>query len=281
MASLPLIPNFAHLLLKSVEFSCVAEALTAVSLLSSETIFLQPHREQEKHAALQCHKHFLLRDGDLPTLINIYDLWGKAKKDKHWAAKNYLSQRGLQLACNIREQLCNLLHKLGVNTEVSSWPHAKENFLKCLLMGLSLNIAQKVEAVDTNNQNTARSGVYGGNSTTAMTSKVLNNGKSFSYSNPNAASKGFGGSNGKQFGSVAQEDGAPYRTIRGNQPVHIHPSSVLFSMINSRKLPAFVVFADLLTTTKQYMRNVTVIDGDWLPELFPQNFSKLASMGSK
>jgi HrpA-like RNA helicase len=272
MASLPLIPNFAHLLLKSIEFSCVAEALTAVSLLSSETIFLQPHREQEKQAALQCHKHFLLRDGDLPTLINIYDLWCKAKKDKNWAGKNYLSQRGLQLACNIREQLCNLLHKLGMNTEVSSWPHAKENFLKCLLMGLSLNIAQKVEAIDTNNNNNRS----GGN--TAVTSKTMN-GKSFSYSTFNA-SKGFGGS-GKSFGSTAQEDGAPYRTVRGNQPVHIHPSSVLFSMINSRKLPAFVVFADLLTTTKQYMRNVTVIDGDWLPELFPQNFSKLASTGSK
>jgi HrpA-like RNA helicase len=41
MASLPLEPTFAHLLLKSQSLGCVAEALTAVSLLSADNIFLQ------------------------------------------------------------------------------------------------------------------------------------------------------------------------------------------------------------------------------------------------
>lgn len=77
MASLPLNPNFAHLLLKSIDLKCVSEALTAVSLLSAENVFLQPHREEEKKAAAQAHRNFATKDGDLPTLINIYQSWLK------------------------------------------------------------------------------------------------------------------------------------------------------------------------------------------------------------
>ena len=67
---------------------------------------------------------------------------------------------------------------------------------------------------------------------------------------------------------------APYSTIRGNQPVHIHPSSVLFSNPSGRKLPEYVVFAELLITTKHYMRNVTAVDGSWLMELAPNLFKR-------
>ena len=80
MASLPLDPIFSHLLLKSESFGCVAEALTAVSLLSSDNIFLHPHREEEKQAAAQAHKHFASKDGDLPTLLQVYNAWLKVNK---------------------------------------------------------------------------------------------------------------------------------------------------------------------------------------------------------
>lgn len=77
MASLPLDPVFSHLLLRSEAAGCVAEALTAVSLLSSDNIFLHPHREAEKAAAAQAHRHFASKDGDLPTLLQVYNAWVK------------------------------------------------------------------------------------------------------------------------------------------------------------------------------------------------------------
>ena len=67
---------------------------------------------------------------------------------------------------------------------------------------------------------------------------------------------------------------APYSTVRGNQPVHIHPSSVLFSNPSGRKLPEYVVFAELLITSKQYMRNVTAVEGSWLMECAPALFKR-------
>ena len=74
---LPLDPLFSHLLLKSAEFKCVGEALTAVSILSSDNLFLQPHRDEEKRAAAQAHRSFASKDGDLVTLLHIYYAWLK------------------------------------------------------------------------------------------------------------------------------------------------------------------------------------------------------------
>ena len=58
---------------------CVVEVMTAVSLLSSDTVFLQPYREEEKKKAGQAHRRFASREGDLLTLINIYEAWTKVR----------------------------------------------------------------------------------------------------------------------------------------------------------------------------------------------------------
>ena len=49
----------------------------------------------------------------------------------------------------------------------------------------------------------------------------------------------------------------------------MHPSSVLFS-----RRVGCVVFNELLFTTRLYMRDVTQIERDWLPELAPQYFGQ-------
>ena len=79
MALLPLDPLFSNLLLKAEEFKCVGEALTAVSILSADNLFLQPHRDDEKRAACQAHRSFASKDGDLVTLLQIYNAWLKVR----------------------------------------------------------------------------------------------------------------------------------------------------------------------------------------------------------
>ncbi|CAA7022960.1 unnamed protein product [Microthlaspi erraticum] len=58
-----------------------------------------------------------------------------------------------------------------------------------------------------------------------------------------------------------------YRTLVENQAVYIHPSSALF-----QRQPDWVIYHDLVMTTKEYMREVTVIDPKWLVELAPRFF---------
>eukprot|EP00112_Aurelia_sp_Birch-Aquarium-sp1_P003315 Seg1370.10_Seg1370.9 transcript_id=Seg1370.10_Seg1370.9/GoldUCD/mRNA.D3Y31 product="putative ATP-dependent RNA helicase DHX35" protein_id=Seg1370.10_Seg1370.9/GoldUCD/D3Y31 len=54
-----------------------------------------------------------------------------------------------------------------------------------------------------------------------------------------------------------------YRTVRDNHSLHIHPQSVL----STENPPQWVVFNQVLLTSKEYMRDVTVIDPEWLLEL--------------
>mmetsp|Transcript_52395 Transcript_52395/g.87094 ORF Transcript_52395/g.87094 Transcript_52395/m.87094 type:complete len:700 (+) Transcript_52395:62-2161(+) len=64
--------------------------------------------------------------------------------------------------------------------------------------------------------------------------------------------------------ALAQEDGT-YKSLRGSATLYIHPNSVLFRLV-----PPCLVYHDLVFTTKHFMRDVTVIDVEWLPELAPQ-----------
>ncbi|PHT34994.1 putative ATP-dependent RNA helicase DHX35 [Capsicum baccatum] len=60
-----------------------------------------------------------------------------------------------------------------------------------------------------------------------------------------------------------------YRTVRTSQEVYIHPSSVLF-----RVNPKFIVYHSLVSTDRQYMRNVITIDPSWLTEAAPHFYQK-------
>uniref|UniRef100_A0A8C2YST0 RNA helicase n=1 Tax=Chinchilla lanigera TaxID=34839 RepID=A0A8C2YST0_CHILA len=65
-----------------------------------------------------------------------------------------------------------------------------------------------------------------------------------------------------------QPDGT-YATTDTHQPVAIHPSSVLFHC-----KPACVVYTELLYTNKCYMRDLCVVDAEWLYEAAPEYFRR-------
>jgi len=56
-----------------------------------------------------------------------------------------------------------------------------------------------------------------------------------------------------------------YRTMVEGNPVYIHPSSALFN-----KNPEWLIYHELVMTTKEYMRQVMCIEPKWLVELAPQ-----------
>jgi len=70
------------------------------------------------------------------------------------------------------------------------------------------------------------------------------------------------------FAHAAKKDPQEgYKTLAEGQPVYIHPSSSLF-----QRNPDWVIYHELVLTTKEYMREVTTIDPKWLPELAPKFF---------
>ncbi|KAL3268521.1 hypothetical protein HHI36_007630 [Cryptolaemus montrouzieri] len=67
------------------------------------------------------------------------------------------------------------------------------------------------------------------------------------------------------FRNAAKKDPQEgYRTLVDNQVVYIHPSSALFN-----RQPEWVIYQELVQTTKEYMREVTAIDPKWLVEFAP------------
>lgn len=59
-----------------------------------------------------------------------------------------------------------------------------------------------------------------------------------------------------------------FKVFKSNFSVSIHPSSYVF-----KKDPDTVVYDQIVMTSKEFMRNVTVIDKNWLPELAPRYFT--------
>jgi ATP-dependent RNA helicase DHX8/PRP22 len=72
------------------------------------------------------------------------------------------------------------------------------------------------------------------------------------------------------FTNAAKKDPQEgYKTMVESQPVFIHPSSALFN-----KNPEWVIYHELVLTTKEYMRNVLAVDPKWLIELAPKFYKK-------
>ncbi|KAF2819690.1 P-loop containing nucleoside triphosphate hydrolase protein [Ophiobolus disseminans] len=63
-----------------------------------------------------------------------------------------------------------------------------------------------------------------------------------------------------------QRDGQSYRTLTGSLTVFIHPSSVLSQLAQK---PKWVIYYELVASSKEYMRNVMPIEPEWLVELAP------------
>ncbi|CAG9863343.1 unnamed protein product [Phyllotreta striolata] len=61
--------------------------------------------------------------------------------------------------------------------------------------------------------------------------------------------------------------GGSYKTVKHNQSVTIHPNSALFET-----LPRWVLYHELVFTTKEFMRQVIEIESKWLLEVAPHYY---------
>jgi len=260
MSQLPLDPIYAHLLLQSSKFECVSEILTVVAMLSADNIFYRPAgRGGEDSGGLSAkgaaaHRRFGSYEGDLPTLLNVYNAWKKEaiytrsgnpkKKQKlvngkgsfakmphgDWCGQNFINGRALMRAHDVRSQLSDLCSRLGMNIN-SSCSSEMTTFYKCICAGLFLQVATRLP--------------------TALQSQSKNSSRSNAGSIP---SRGH------------------YKTKIGGNLVSVHPTSFMFGR---NPAPKCVVYTDLLYTTKMYVRGVTQIREEWLSDVSPNIFDSM------
>lgn len=76
------------------------------------------------------------------------------------------------------------------------------------------------------------------------------------------------------FHTAKKDPQEGYKTLVDNHTVYIHPSSALFN-----RPPEWVIYHELILTSKEYMRNVIAIDPKWLIDVagnFYQNSSSMS-----
>lgn len=274
MAKLPLDPTFAHLLLQSPKYECTAEMLTAISMLSAENIFYRPGGSgvSEDSSGLSAkaaaaHKRFASYEGDIPTMLTVYNCWRKeaiyissakgGKKERKrrrmqmeeasrknnksskilhgdWCTRNFISGRALARAHDVRQQLSEICSRetnrngLGFDTNVSCGEDTVK-LLKGASAGLFLQAASRVSNSVEINKSIRKD----------MQKGIANTGR------------------------------GRYKTKIGGAEVNIHPTCSLFGR---NPPPKCVVYTELLVTKRTYIRGATQIKEEWLAEVAPKFF---------
>lgn len=201
MSEFPLAPRLSKILLTAAEMGCSAEVLAIVSMLSVKYhIFRRPPAKRREADA--CVMQFYDFMGDHLTLLNVYLAWVDNGRSELWARDNYIEQKELEKAGDIREQLLGLMNMHGVPV-------------------------LSVEAIPNYTPSTIRKAIAAGSP------------DNVAARDPNIV----GG----------------YRVRQRNHLYYIHPSSALY-----KRHPELVIFNDTVTTTRTYMRTVSVCNDTWI-----------------
>jgi pre-mRNA-splicing factor ATP-dependent RNA helicase DHX15/PRP43 len=209
MGELPLDPQLSKLLLVSPEYGCSSEIASIVACMSVPLIFMRPIDSAK--AADAAKAQFSHPDSDHITMLTAFASYTALpeKERKKWAYDNFLNDRSLNNAINIRRQLEGIMKKLDVPLVSSDargdGSFAVTNIRQALTAGMFMQTAYR------------------------------------------------------------QRDGQ-YLTVKDNQVVSIHPSSVVISK------PEWVIFEEFALTSKNFIRTVTVTLIDWLIEVAPHYF---------
>ncbi|KAI0791356.1 pre-mRNA-splicing factor ATP-dependent RNA helicase PRP43 [Abortiporus biennis] len=142
MAEFPLEPQMAKMLIVSPKFNCSNEILTIIAMLSVPNIWNRPiFMRREADSA----KHSLeVPEGDHLTLLNVYNCYVQNMHNKRWAWDNFLSQRSLLQANNVRAQLKRYMEKFDIGL-ISTRDEIQlyVNIRQALVCGFFMQVAHK------------------------------------------------------------------------------------------------------------------------------------------
>lgn len=140
MADFPMEPALAKTLIVSADLHCSDEILSIISMLSTQgEIFSRPRADQNK--ADQKKAKFHDPTGDHLTLLNAYTAWTRANCDFSWAKENFVQQRTMRRAKDVRTQLQGIMarHRLPL----LSCGRDSTLIRKALVAGFFRNTARK------------------------------------------------------------------------------------------------------------------------------------------
>ena len=141
----PVEPQYAASLLISVNHRCTSEVTSIISLLSSSAP-LFPDTASQRDAASEARAKFRHPSGDHWTMLTVFRAYdeiciseGKSGR-KDWCKRNFVNQRALREACDIRKQLRSICNRMNIDCN-SSCGNDESPVLRSLLKGLLQHVA--------------------------------------------------------------------------------------------------------------------------------------------
>jgi HrpA-like RNA helicase len=306
MAEFPLDPQLSKMLIVSPEHNCSNEVLSITALLSVPQLYMRP--KESAAAADACHAQFSHIEGDHLTLLNVYHAYKSAGEDHQWCYENYLQGRSLASADNVRNQLQRIMERLRLKL-VSTPFESKDyytNIRKCTVAGFFMQVhmighcsrllhagtyGRTLDQTSYLQQHLDHIGfpsvhevfalaVCGAFRRVFIPTQCLN---SLSQCLPNlietlvqlavAWHKVTNPLSPPPPKVAHLERTGHYLTVKDNQVVSLHPSTCIDYK------PEWVMYHEFVLTTKNFIRTVTAVKGEWLVETAPhyydlENFPK-------
>lgn len=139
MAEFPMDPQQSKSLIQADKYKCVDEVVTICSMLGVDgAIFYRP-KDKGIHAD-NARKNFHKPGGDHMTMLHVYKQWEETGYSLNWCMENYLQNRSLKRARDIRDQLVDMLEKVEI--EHSSNVQDLDGQRKSILSGFFYNTAR-------------------------------------------------------------------------------------------------------------------------------------------
>mmetsp|Transcript_3825 Transcript_3825/g.3953 ORF Transcript_3825/g.3953 Transcript_3825/m.3953 type:complete len:536 (-) Transcript_3825:165-1772(-) len=314
MARLPLDPVYSHLLLQSRKYDCVSDIVTTVAMLSAENVFYRPgggkQTEEEGDTqmssvaakAFAAHKRFASYEGDLPTLLSIYNAWEReaiyvppnAGGRKAELKRLKQEQRYQQQEMKKQDMMQNANSRMkkrdgGKMNRILHGEWCRRNFISGRALVKAYNVRDQLS--DILSRDLHNHGMGWGDDVTKscetadrelylkcicaglflqcasrVDNEVNTNGKG---RNGSISSIQRRRSHNKNIGVGGQNVMGRYETKVGRANVSVHPTSTMFGR---NPAPKCVVYTELLVTKKTYIRGVTQVKECWLADVAPNFF---------
>mmetsp|Transcript_30645 Transcript_30645/g.46410 ORF Transcript_30645/g.46410 Transcript_30645/m.46410 type:complete len:712 (-) Transcript_30645:300-2435(-) len=152
MSDLPLDPQLAKMILVSPDYGCSSEIVSIVACLSVPQIFLRP-RESAKLAD-EAKAQFTHPESDHMTLLNAYFAYEQVPVSdrKQWCWDNFINERSMESAGNVRKQLIGIMKKLDIQLTSSDrrgdGSFSVTDIKKALTSGMFMQVAYKQRSGD-------------------------------------------------------------------------------------------------------------------------------------
>ena len=236
MAILPMDPIYSLILINALnnQYRDVFEDIVSIiSVLQSDNIFYNPNNLREKIEKIR--EKYLDPISDHLSLRNIFNEYKKANNKEKFCKENFLNDKALAKSMEIFKQLKSYLEKIYM-----------DDFSK---KEINIQMEEKIEEID-NYLNKLKNNDINENKNELIINCLLSG----------------------YFNNIAKYSNDNFfETIKGNQLCKVHPTSVLIRKPKLGKQYGYLIFNEMIITSKKYLKCCTLITSQQADKFISKN----------